>query len=69
MRLEHVTDVLRVRQVQRGVHLVQDVQRGRLEEQQSEDEWKSDQRPLTSAQLRKRLFPLTSEGHADLEAV
>lgn len=43
VRLEHVADVLRVRQVQRSVDLVQDVERGRLEEQQGQDEGQSNQ--------------------------
>ena len=69
VRLEHVADVLRVRQVQRSVDLVQDVERGRLEEQQGQDEGQSNQRPLAAAQLRQRLLPLTAEGDANLETI
>ena len=38
VRADHATDVLRVAQVQRGVNLVQDVNRRRLEQQKREDE-------------------------------
>ena len=37
MSLEHVADVLSVGQVKRRVNLVQDVQRGRLEQQQCQN--------------------------------
>ena len=69
MRFEHVANVLRVRQVQSRVDLVQDVERRRLEQQKRKDEWERNEWPLTSAQLGQRVFPLTSEGNLDLETV
>lgn len=69
MRFEHVTDVLGVRQVQRRIDLVQDVERCRLEQQQRQDEWERYEWPLTSTQLGQRVFPLTTEGNLDLETV
>lgn len=38
MRPQHVSDVLGVREVERGVHLVEDVHRGRLEQEKRKDE-------------------------------
>lgn len=42
---QHLADVLCVRQVQSGVHLVQDVDGGRFEQQHGQDERQGHQRP------------------------
>mmetsp|Transcript_9488 Transcript_9488/g.23970 ORF Transcript_9488/g.23970 Transcript_9488/m.23970 type:complete len:387 (+) Transcript_9488:220-1380(+) len=61
----HRTDVLRVAQVEGRVHLVQDVERRRLEEQQREHERQRDQRALPAGELEQRRFPRLSERHVD----
>ena len=69
MCAQHLSDVLRVRQVQGGVHLVQDVDGRRFEQQHGQDQRQGNQRPLASAQLREVLLPGVSQGHLELQAV
>ena len=65
--LEHEPDILRVRQIQRRVHLVQNVERGWPEQQEAEDKAESYQRPLPTRQLGQGLFPNVAKGHLDLK--
>mmetsp|Transcript_126419 Transcript_126419/g.307199 ORF Transcript_126419/g.307199 Transcript_126419/m.307199 type:complete len:273 (+) Transcript_126419:101-919(+) len=66
---QHGANVLRVRKVQRRVNLIEDVHRSGLEQQQREDEGQSQQRTLTTAQLRQALLPNAAERNTDLQAV
>lgn len=64
--LEHLADVLRVREVERGVHLVQDVQRRGLEQQHGQHQRQRHQRALPARQLAQRLLPRVVEPHLHL---
>ena len=66
---EERADVLRVREVERSVDLVEDVHRRGLELQQRHDQRERDQRPLASAQLRQTLLPHAPQLHLDLQPV
>jgi hypothetical protein len=57
MSFQHVSDVLRVRQIQSSVYFVQDVQRSRFEQQHRQNERESRQRALSSAQFRQAVLP------------
>ena len=63
---EERADMLRVREVERGVDLVEDVHRRRLELQQRHDQRERNQRPLPPAQLCQTLLPYTPELYLDL---
>lgn len=63
---EHLADVLRVREVERGVHLVQDVERRGLEQQHGQHQRQRHQRPLPARQLAQGLFPRVVEAHLHL---
>ena len=67
VRAEHGADVLRVAEVERRIHLVENVQGRGLEQQQRQDEAQRQEGPLPAAQLRERLFPNAPEGHLHLE--
>mmetsp|Transcript_761 Transcript_761/g.2465 ORF Transcript_761/g.2465 Transcript_761/m.2465 type:complete len:274 (+) Transcript_761:1157-1978(+) len=67
--LEHRADVLRVGQVQRGIDLVQDVHGCRFEEKHGQHEGEGNERPLSAAELRQRVFPNCSKSHADLQSL
>lgn len=60
---------LGVGQVESGIHLVQDVQRCRLEKQQGQNQREGHERPLAAAQLRQALLPHVPKGNANLEAL
>ena len=65
--LDHQADVLSVRGIQGGVHLVQNVQRRRLIQQKRQNEWQGDKRALPTAQLIQRLLPNITERHLELD--
>ena len=67
MRADHAPDVLRVAQVERGVHLVEDVDGRRLEEQKREDERERQQRALAAGELGEGLLPHTPERDPHLQ--
>lgn len=67
--LEHPADVLCVRQVQGGVHLVQDVERRGAEQQQRQHQGQRHQRPLTPGQLAQGLLPRVVEPDLHLTGV
>mmetsp|Transcript_45018 Transcript_45018/g.75101 ORF Transcript_45018/g.75101 Transcript_45018/m.75101 type:complete len:345 (+) Transcript_45018:383-1417(+) len=67
--LDHAADVLRVAEIQRRVHLVQDIDGRGLEHQQREDEAEGEEGALPAAQLRQGLLPHRAEGHLDLQAI
>ncbi len=63
---EESADVLGMREVERGVDLVEDVHRRGLELQQRHDQRERDERPLATAQLRQALLPYATELYFDL---
>ena len=65
---EHDADVLRVRQVERGVDLVEDVDGRRLEEKHGQDQRQGHQRALAAAQLLQTVLPHAAERHLPLES-
>ena len=52
MGSEHLTDVLGVRQIQGGVHFIEDVQRSWFKQQHGKDERQCDQRPDKKKRLK-----------------
>ena len=67
MRPEHVADILSVRQVERSVYFVEDVDGCRLEEQQRQDQRQRHKGPLTARQLRQTLLPHIAERYLHLQ--
>lgn len=63
------SEVLCMRQVQGGVHLVEDVERSRVVLQKREQKRQGQQSPLSSRELRQRVLPLSPEGDLDLESL
>jgi hypothetical protein len=52
-----------VRQIQRGVDLVQNVERRGLEEQQGQDQRQRNKGPLSAAELSETLLPHVAKGN------
>ena len=69
MSSQHLADVLGMRQVERRVDLVQDVERRRLEQQQRQNQRQRHQRALTAAQFLQRFLPHVTESYLDLQAI
>ena len=63
MRADHLTDVLSVRNIQRSINLVQNVDGGGFEHEQRQDEGQGQQGSLTTGEFRKRLLPDAIESH------
>lgn len=58
-----------MREIQRGVDLIQDIHRRWLELEEGEDEGKSDERTLTTAQLGQTLLPHLPQADFDLQPI
>ena len=61
MGSEHLADVLCVRQIQSGVHFIEDIQRSWFKQQHRKDEGQSDQRPDKKKRVKKKMDYITAQ--------
>ena len=66
-RAQRVGEAADVRLVQRGVHLVQDAERHRVDAEHGEQQRHPGQRPLPAREHRQPLQPLARRSHHDLD--
>lgn len=67
VRSQHLTDVLRVREIKGSIYFIQDVQRGGFEKQHGENEGKCHQRPDQGIVNKEMSGLLKSSRNSELE--